>query len=98
MGSNSIPLSAPSAQKVYILHKKPSLSGTLCAKPAGGMSITRLHERFRRIERAYAKMATYGMERKEEETEKIRDGSVPGKGNGAILIARSTPTPFKVIK
>jgi len=80
------------------LHKKPSLSGTLCAKPAGGMSITRLHERFRRIERAYAKMATYGMERKEEETEKIRDGSVPGKGNGAILIARSTPTPFKVIK
>src|SRR5262249_48448848 len=25
--------SAASAQKVYILHKKPSLSGTLCAKP-----------------------------------------------------------------
>src|SRR5262249_40359841 len=24
---------AASAQKVYILHKKPSLSGTLCAKP-----------------------------------------------------------------
>src|SRR5262245_7928285 len=25
--------SAGAAQKVYILHKKPSLSGTLCAKP-----------------------------------------------------------------
>src|SRR5262249_36928686 len=25
--------SAAAAQKVYILHKKPSLSGTLCAKP-----------------------------------------------------------------
>jgi len=31
----SITSSAASAQKVYILHKKPSLSGTLCAKPAG---------------------------------------------------------------
>src|SRR5262249_52462771 len=28
---------AASAQKVYILHKKPSLSGTLCAKPSYGV-------------------------------------------------------------
>ena len=31
---------AASAQKVYILHKKPSLSGTLCAKPHKGEGST----------------------------------------------------------
>src|SRR5215831_8893164 len=30
----------PCAQKVYILHKKPSLSGTLCAKPHKGEGST----------------------------------------------------------